>query len=238
MIRRVRCVEGLLARVEREPSAEAWRDLDHALIAEGECFERAGFAALPRLAALAAGGSEEALQIAGLITATLHRYHDADDLVEDAAEALGTLRRLAAETLAGRTGPAFRARLGAALAFGGYAFWAVISYDFEDEHYEVGCPGCAQRLWVVIGDYGCYAAVRHFNDGDVERTPLRAVTPGHLSGIARWMYDAAFASGEVMLAWGLTHLFGDAECPRCGSIFNVAEWYEAENGPPQPIFPI
>jgi hypothetical protein len=43
----------LLDRAEREPSAEVWHRLGALLLVEGECWCSAGFAALPRLSALA-----------------------------------------------------------------------------------------------------------------------------------------------------------------------------------------
>lgn len=47
--------------------------------------------------------------------------------------------------------------------------------------------------------------------------------------------DTAVACGDPVLTTGLTYLFGDATCRSCGSIFNVAVWYEARNSPAQSI---
>ncbi|GAA1654501.1 hypothetical protein [Actinoplanes couchii] len=52
------------------------------------------------------------------------------------------------------------------------------------------------------------------------------------------MYDTAIAGEDLILADGLTHLFGQAECSACGSTFALADWFEAENSPAQPIDPI
>lgn len=233
-------IPDLLDRLERQPTSQLWHDLSSLLVVEGEVFCRAGLAALPRLATLAERGDtanrDQALALASSVTRTLHRYHDADDLAEPAAFA--TLYRVAAEALPGRTGSDFRDHFQAALSFAGYTFWSVIALDYSDEHYHLGCPHCAQRLVIVIGDHGHYCAIRHWNDGDVERLPLRPTDPAALTGVARWMHETATASGDLTLANGITYLFGDATCPRCGSTFNVATWYEAENGPTQPIAPV
>lgn len=230
-------IPDLLDRLERQPTPQLWHDLNSLLVVEGEVFCRAGLAALTRLAALAErGGAEsrdEALALASSIVRTLHKYHDADDLAEPAAFA--TLYRVAAGALPGAD---FHDHFQAALSFAGYTFWAVIGLDYTDEHYHLGCPHCARPLVVVIGDYGHYCAIRHWNDGDVERMPLRPADPATLTGVSRWMHETATASGELTVAAGITYLFGDATCPRCGSTFNVATWYEAENGPPQPIDPV
>jgi hypothetical protein len=52
------------------------------------------------------------------------------------------------------------------------------------------------------------------------------------------MHDTAVAGGETILADGLTYLFGRAGCGACGSTFDLADWFEAENSPTQPIDPI
>ncbi len=52
-------VAELLDRAEREPSTKVWERLDELLIVEAECWYSAGFAALPRLSALAQSGAAE-----------------------------------------------------------------------------------------------------------------------------------------------------------------------------------
>nr|BFE58897.1 hypothetical protein GCM10020063_034230 [Dactylosporangium thailandense] len=229
----------LLDGIEHHPTAEAWDEIEHRLVVEAECWCSAGFAALPRLAELAQSGAEEhqvrALRLAATIVRSLHRCHQYDDIVRAGAQALTVLHRVARNRPTTHTGQAFVAQLQDTLALAGYTFWATISLDFTDEHYHLGCPHCAVRLAVVIGDYGHYSAIRHYNDGDIHRVVLRPAAPGELTGIGRWMYDTADAAGETVLADGLTYLFGRATCSTCGSVFNVAEWLEAENGPSQPI---
>ncbi|MEV4279129.1 hypothetical protein [Actinoplanes xinjiangensis] len=62
--------------------------------------------------------------------------------------------------------------------------------------------------------------------------------PDELTGAGRWMHDTATAGGDMLLAEGLTYLFGQATCGLCGSTFDLADRFEAENSPHQPIDPI
>ncbi|MDP9792877.1 hypothetical protein J2S43_001389 [Catenuloplanes nepalensis] len=235
-------VGSLLDRLERQPDLPTWRDLERRLVVEAECWCSAGFAALPALARLARSGAEadrdRALDLAAVIVRSTHRNQEHDDLVRRIPETLATLHRLSRDRLATCTGPALVRRLQGALAFAGYTFWATISMDFTDEHYDVGCPGCATRLAIVIGEYGHYSAIRDHNDGDIHRHDLRPTGPADLTGIARWMHDAAVTGGDATLAGGIAYLFGRAACGACGSTFDLADWLEAENGPRQPIDPI
>lgn len=232
----------LLDRLGRVPDASLWDELDRRLVVEAECFCSAGFAALPALSRLARSGDAEqrdrALDLAAVITRTLHRNHEDDRLVRADPQALAELHDLARTRVATCAGPTLLRQLQDTLAFAGYTFWAAISMDFTDEHYHLGCPHCPTRLAIVIGDYGHYSAIRHDNDGDVHRVPLRPAAPAGLAGIRRWMHDTAAAGGDATLADGLTYLFGRAECGACGSTFDLADWFEAENSPGQPIDPI
>ncbi|GAA2500494.1 hypothetical protein Ahu01nite_078590 [Winogradskya humida] len=75
---------------------------------------------------------------------------------------------------------------------------------------------------VVIGDYGRYAAIRDWHEGDIQRRPLRPADPAVLTGIKGWMAGTASVHGERVLAVGLTYLFGEGDCPHCGATFEVA----------------
>ena len=235
-------VADLLDRLGRAPDAALWTELESRLVVEAECFCSAGFAALSALSRLARSDDAEqrdrALDLAAVITRTLHRNHEDDRLIRADPQALAVLHQRAKERLASAAGPALVRQLQDALAFAGYTFWASISLDFTDEHYHLGCPHCSTRLAIVIGDYGHYSAIRDHNDGDIHRVPLRPATPAQLTGTPRWMHDTAIAGGDAILADGLTHLFGRAGCGACGSTFDLAEWFEAENGPTHPIDPI
>ncbi|WP_378079191.1 hypothetical protein [Actinoplanes sichuanensis] len=232
----------LLNRLEHQPSGDLWEALEGLLIVEVECWFREGFAALPALARIAQSSGErdrhQALDLAAMIVRTLHRNHMYDDLVRANSEAVADLHRLAEARLTASGHRALTTLLQDALAFAGYTLWASISLDFTDEHYHVGCPHCPTRLAIVIGEHGRYSAFRHYNDGDTHRIPLKPARPEELTGISRWMHDTAANGGDMLLADGLTYLFGQASCGLCGSTFNIADWLEAENSPHQPIAPI
>ncbi|GIG93369.1 hypothetical protein Pen02_83050 [Plantactinospora endophytica] len=178
------------------------------------------------------------MDLAALIVRTLHRYDEHDDLVRADPQALAVLHRLAQARLPECAGPELVRRLQDALAFAGYTFWASVSLDFTDEHYHLHCPHCAARLVIVIGGYGHYSAVRDHDDGDIHRVPLAPAIPEDLTGIGRWVHGVATAAGDATLAGGITYLFGRATCGMCGSRFDLADWFEAENTPGQPIDPI
>ncbi|MEH1017066.1 hypothetical protein V6U90_28710 [Micromonospora sp. CPCC 206060] len=174
-------IEMLLGQLARQPDDAVWSEVEGRLVAEAECFCSAGFAALPELSRLARSGSDKdrdrALKLAAVIVRTLHRHHQHDDLVRVGPEAIAALHRIARARLAACIGPALVQRMQDTLAFAGYTFWASISLDFTDEHYQLGCPHCTTRLAIVIGDYGHYAAVRDYNDGDISRIPLHPTSP-------------------------------------------------------------
>jgi hypothetical protein len=233
----------LLDQISGGSSTDTWSELWSRLTYDADTAFPASFAVLPHLASIAQTGGDqdrdEALLLAATIMMTLHRRHEDDDIVWSNRAAIATLRRLAEARLAtGVPRDTFLDYYRAALAFGGFDLWSITSYDFTDECYEVGCPHCAARVTVVIGDYGHYSSIRDWHLGDVDRIPLRPVHPKQLQGVRRWMHDTAADQGHADLASGLTYLFGQAECGSCGSVFNVADRYATENSPTQPIEPV
>ncbi|RAK26236.1 hypothetical protein B0I29_12886 [Actinoplanes lutulentus] len=232
----------LLGRLEHQPTTELWNELERKLAVEAECWYLEGFAALPALARIVQSGAEtdrlRALDLAAVIVRTLHQNHLYDDVVRANSEAVTTLCGFARTRLTTSSDLPLTRLLQDTLAFAGYTFWSSISLDFTDEHYHVSCPHCSTRLAIVIGEYGHYSAFRHYQDGDIDRIPLNPTAPDELTGTSRWMHDAAAAGGDMLLAEGLTYLFGKATCCLCGSTFNLADWLEAENSPHQPIDPI
>ncbi|MBP2586643.1 hypothetical protein J3A78_007121 [Streptomyces sp. PvR006] len=83
----------------------------------------------------------------------------------------------------------------------------------------------------TIGSYGRYAAIRDWDLGDTDRRDLRPSPAEQLSGVGLWMYDIAVRDEQEALAEGICHLFGKAECPRCASVFTLADEYAAANCP-------
>ncbi len=65
----------------------------------------------------------------------------------------------------------------------------------------------------------------------MDRRDLRPASPEALSGPGRRMHETTVRDGEVALAERITHLFGQAECPRRASVFNIADAYASSNRP-------
>jgi len=57
----------------------------------------------------------------------------------------------------------------------------------------------------------------------------RAVDPYVSPAAVHAAVEVAVAAGDMILADGLTYLFGRAGCGVCGSTFDLADWFEAEN---------
>ncbi|MEV6978385.1 hypothetical protein [Kitasatospora sp. NPDC093806] len=195
----------------------------------------ASISALPRLADIAetTASGDWALDLAGAIAGgLLQNHHGADDEVARQEPTLARLRDLAAARLApGQDRRTYLRLLQAILAFDRQPLWFEALDDFSDSFYTVTCPHCRAAVTIVIGDYGCYSSVRDWDLGDVHRIPLQPATADALTGVGRMLYGLAERDEQTRFAWGLTHLFGRAECPSCGSLFGIASEYEAANAP-------
>ncbi|MFD6425792.1 hypothetical protein [Streptomyces sp. NPDC060198] len=228
-------VPRLLDQVEREDDAEAWCELRHRLVLEDDWVFPASFAALPRLVRLA-GTRGRARELAGAIVRRAGCDHGCEDLLAGCAETISALDGLLDRYLRTRPSdylPAFRALLGAR----GQYHWAAVLDDFADDFYPVDCPHCGGETTIAIGGYGRCSAVRDWDLGDVDRRELRPASPEELTGTGRWMYATASRDGEQVLAEGVAHLFGRAECPRCDSVFSIAEEYALANLPSSGDYP-
>ncbi|CAL9332929.1 hypothetical protein SUDANB106_00110 [Streptomyces sp. enrichment culture] len=225
-------VPGLLDRAERGGGEEVWAELWDRLCLHGETVFPASFAALPRLVEFARTRAR-ALELAGAIVRGAAHDHGSDALFADCTAAVTELRELVDHRLRTRPGD-WLSSLRDLLATAGQYHWSAVLEDFTDDFYPLPCPHCAGEVTVAIGVHGCYAAIRDWDRGDVERRPLRPASPAELRGVGRWMYDTAVRDGQAGIAWGITYLFGRAQCPRCGAVFTIAEEYTSANLPPCP----
>ncbi|MEV0192215.1 hypothetical protein AB0I39_27235 [Kitasatospora purpeofusca] len=227
-----RAIPGLLERAvdrDREAIGLLWGRLCH----QGT-IAPASIAALPRLAeiAKAEGHGDWALDLAAAIAGSLLQPHGADEEVARCAPALAELRTTAAARLGPGPDPeTYLGRLRAVLAFDGLPLWFETLDDLTDSFISVACPHCDAPVTIAIGDHGRYSCVRDWNLGDVHRVPLRPAAPQELTGTGRMLHELALRDGRQQLAQGLTHLFGRAECPECGSVFGIADEYEAASAP-------
>ncbi|MCF3132123.1 hypothetical protein [Streptomyces olivochromogenes] len=222
-------VPELLARAEREDDDAAWDELGYRLVLERDLVFPASFAALPRLVRLASG-SARARGLAGAIVRCSAGGHGCDDLLPGCAEAIAEFCGLLDRHLRSRPDD-YLATFRDLIAAKGHYHWSAVLGDFSDDFYQVACPHCAVEVTIAIGSYGRYSAIRDWNLGDVDRRDLRPAPSEGLSGTGRWMHATVVRDGQVVLADGITHLFGQAECPRCASVFNIADEYDSSNRP-------
>lgn len=222
-------VPELLARAEREDDAAAWDELGYRLILERDLVFPASFAALPRLVHLASG-STRARGLAGAIVRCAAGSHGCDDLLAGCTKAIAEFRGLLDRHLRSRPDD-YLTSFRHLIAAEGHYHWSAVLGDFSDDFYQVACPHCAVEVTIAIGGYGRYSAIRDWNLGDVDRRDLRPACPEGLSGAGRWMHETVVRDGQVVLADGIAHLFGQAECPRCASVFNIADEYESSHRP-------
>ncbi|MEU1372271.1 hypothetical protein ABZ442_01230 [Streptomyces triculaminicus] len=220
-------VPELLERVERQEDAEAWKELGCRLVLEHDLVSPAGFAALPRLVRLAPR-SAEARGLAGKILERAAGRHGCDDLLADCADAVKEFREVLNRHLGSRPADylvAFRALLAVEEEY----HWANALEGFTDDIHHVDCPHCGVGVTIVIGDFGCYSQV--WDGGEEIRRDLRPAVGEELTGTGRWMRHITVRDGQEVLANGIAHLFGKAECPACASVFDVAEEYTSANRP-------
>jgi len=221
----------LLDQVEEGAGSESvWRELWTMLCIEGETLVPGSLAALPRLVALARSEAQ-ALEMAGAIVRSAMTDDQGERMFVESPNAIAELRELVDQRL--RTRPAdyiwgFRTLL----AIEGQFHWSAALGDFSDDFYEVACPHCSLNVTIAIGGYGHYSACRDWDAGDVDRRDLRPASDAELHGMGRWMYNLAVRDGQDRLAEGITYLMGRAECPRCASVFRIADEYAAANLPP------
>ncbi|MFJ8471302.1 hypothetical protein [Kitasatospora sp. NPDC094011] len=220
-------VPALLEQVERSDAPAAWDELGNRLCLHGETVSPASFAALPRLAALAPH-RDRALDLACAIMRGAVQHHGGDALLATCTEAIAALRELADRRLRSRPSDYQRA-FGDLLALAGQYHWAAAMEGFSDDFYPVPCPRCDVEVIVAIGEHGHYSAIRDWDRGDIDRRALRPAPAEDLSGLGRWLHATAVRDGQPRLAEGIRHLFGRAECPRCASVFGIAEAYTLAN---------
>jgi hypothetical protein len=222
-------VPELLQRVEHEDDAEAWDELWYRLVLECDVVSPAGFVALPHLIRCA-DWNPRACRLAGMIMRRAAGGHGCDDLLVSCSGAIAEFRVLLDQHLLSRPADYLDSLLDL-LAVRGEYHWSAVLGDFSDDFYMLDCPHCGEEVTIAIGGHGRYAAIRDWDRGDVERRGLRPASPQRLAGTGRWMHETVRRDGRRELADGITHLFGWAECPRCASVFNIADEYTAANRP-------
>ncbi|GHD46245.1 hypothetical protein [Streptomyces galbus] len=219
----------LLEQVEAEDSAEAWDELEYRLVLEDDLVFPASFAAVPRLVRLAPR-SARARHLVGAILRRAAGHHGCDDLLAHCSDAIAEFRQLLDQHLQSRPTDYLVTFVDALAAKEEY-HWSAVLGNFVDDFYHLACPHCSVDVTIAMGDHGRYSAIRDWTLGDVDRRALRPASSEALRGTGRWMHETAVRDGHEDLADGIAYLFGQAECPRCASVFYVADEYTSANRP-------
>ena len=220
-------VPGLLDRFEADPSG-MWSELMDHLCPQLDTAFTASFAALPRLAEIAAVGSQDALSwvlpAAGAIAACSPGLSEPDSPLTVHSAPLAALHDLTDHRL-GRTAEAeeYVNLLQALLSFEGVEIWDRCLGGLWTGEYEVDCPYCGVDVFVVVGQDESFCCTEDYALREVEKSPLRPAPSPELRGLPRRLFTRATADGQEGLAHGVRHLFGRAACPDCGTDFSVAE---------------
>lgn len=216
-------VPELLDRL-RPGRSPGWDEAWARLCPHGSVFP-ASLAALPHLMRLAASWTPaaraEPLLLTGAILSSRERHHHVADVRGRYEAEIFTLRRLAQESLRSSllledTGTYIRL-LQALMAFEGLAPWDVHLDGLLSQHYEISCPHCTAVLSLTLGDDG------HVATHGTVSTALLPADPQDLEGAALILHRTATRDEQKTVARRLTHLFGQATCPNCGTLVSIAE---------------
>lgn len=172
--------------------------------------------------------SAQARGLAGRILERAAGRHGCDDLLADYVGAIKEFREVLDQHLRSRSADylvSFRALLAVEEEY----HWANALEGFTDDINHVDCPHCGVGVTTIIGNFGCYSQVWH--GGEEIRRDLRPAAAEELTGTGRWMHQITVRDGQEVLANGIAYLFGKAECPRCASVFTVADEYTSANRP-------
>jgi hypothetical protein len=225
-------IPGLLDQAGPDLSSQAWDDLWSRLYHQGTVYT-ASHAALPALAAKARGWAAcdrtGPLVLAGAIAGDgdrRYRHAYAAELSELAALAEEALR---APGLSGGLAGYVHLRQ-AWLAFEGGGVWGRHLADLLDEEYQVLCPHCAARNFIVFAGYGYFCTLDDLYMKGIggERLPLYPADPDALAGLPGRLHRQVLANGQDGFAEKLAYVFGTAQCPACRGLFHVDEAITAE----------
>ncbi|MFE0458534.1 hypothetical protein ACFW1A_04625 [Kitasatospora sp. NPDC058965] len=222
-------VPGLLDRFEADPSG-VWSELMDHLCPQLDTALTAGFAALPRLAEIATGGSPKTLDwvllAAGAIASCAPGPADPDSPLVLFPASIAVLHELTDRRLRETAGGEdYVNLLQALLSFEGVEIWDRSLDGLRTGEYEVDCPSCGVNMFVVIGqdDDDCFCCTDDCALREVQKFPLQPARAQELSALAQRLFTRAVADGQEGVARGVRYLFGRAACPDCGTGFSVAE---------------
>ncbi|MBF9069090.1 hypothetical protein [Streptacidiphilus fuscans] len=221
----------LLERFAGDPSGVLSELMDH-LCPQLDTAFSASFAALPRLAEIAASCRPDdlpsVLEAAGAIASCAPGLSEVGGPLDVFSAPLAVLHQLTDECLSRTTAvDDYVVLLQSLLSFEGVEVWDRCLEGLATGEYEVDCPYCGVNLCVVIEADDCFCCSDDYASGDVLRSPLRPAAEGDLEDLPRRLHDRATADGQTDLARGVPYLFGRATCTDCSTEFTVADRVKA-----------
>ncbi|MGY1500510.1 hypothetical protein ACW4TU_28680 [Streptomyces sp. QTS52] len=221
-------VPALLDRFASDPGGACSELMDH-LCPQLDTAFSASFAALPRLAEVAAGcgGAEDRRWVLLAAGAIMACAPSGDEVFKVFSAPIAGLHRFTDQCLR-ETGDAedYVYLLQSLLAFEGVEIWDRRLEGLQTGEYEVDCPHCGVDMFIVIGEDDSFPTGDDYSSREVEmaeKVPLRPAMRDELDGLAGRLRDRTLADGQAALAGSLLYLFGKAACPDCRTVFSVAD---------------
>ncbi|WP_147404046.1 hypothetical protein [Nocardia panacis] len=204
---------------------ELWNELYHRHDSAVAC------AALPELAAIAAGGVPgdryRAVSLAGALLAAADPY-TAEIRDRYAEDICALLTEVGSELAAG--GPAidsepvvFLDRVHAMLTFEDAAGWSHRLLELVEAELEIECPVCWAAMTMHIGASGSFTCTSGYPLDKVTKRQLIPANPDQLTGLGARLRRLAVAGRQATIARQLTFLFGHAVCTENGHEFTPAD---------------
>lgn len=204
MLRRVQISPDILDAAAADAGSPAWKVIWEQSCHQGTC-DPASAVLLPWMASTIAGfGGEQRetpLALAGFIAVDATGGDRATYANEIAA-----LRALAADRLPrASSDSAFVYLLQTIRGLEGDELWGKELDHLNDGEVDVQCPECDEETLVDL-----------LTDGP-------EIIPGLSSELAERLHTEAVSAHRVVVATGMTRLFGQLICPECGATFTIAD---------------
>ncbi|WP_035860570.1 hypothetical protein [Kitasatospora cheerisanensis] len=226
-------LSALLDRFAAEP-ARHWPELMDHLCPQLDTVHPASWAALPRLAEIAAAcdGTDRLTPVLSAAAAIASCAPDTDGPLQELAGPVGELHRLtdgALRRAADRE--EYVLLLQCLLSFEGAVCWDRALDGLHTGEFEACCPWCGLLLEVELGTERSHCVDAEYSlPGEPVRAPIRPAALGQLDGVGARLFRRATADGWPAVARAVRRLFGESACPDCGTGFVVAVRVAAARG--------
>lgn len=116
--------------------------------------------------------------------------------------------------------------MSASLTLAGDRVWGSAVEHLNDEELPAVCPVCKADLYFRIGEESC-VTVGEFNPKpQSRREPITPCAGAPLRDVAKWLYELAMRSDDLVLAYRIRCLFGTSTCTACGTSIRVDQAIE------------